>query len=464
MPTSADATGPGSTGAGPSPGRPVRRVSMTVRPGGALKGVVAVPGDKSTSHRAVILGSIAHGVTEVRGFLEGEDTLATVAACRAMGVHVERLAPGHLRVHGRGPRGLVAPSADLDLGNSGTGMRLLAGVLAGQSFPSRLVGDASLMRRPMGRIADPLALMGARVETGPDGRPPLGFAPAAGGLRGIEYRMPVASAQVKSCLLLAGLYASGRTCVEEPAPTRDHTERMLRGFGCPVEAGGGRVCVSGGAALRGIPLTVPGDISSAAFLVVAALVAAGSDVTIPGVGVNPTRTGVLDILREMGADIAVVGAREEGDEPVADLRVRASDLHGVDVPERLVPLAIDEFPAIFVAAAFARGRTRLTGAAELRVKESDRIAVMAEGLAALGVDATPTPDGMVIEGGAPRGGVVDSHGDHRVAMAFAVAGLRAAGEVVVRDCANVDTSFPGFAPVCKAAGLRIAVSEESAAR
>ena len=429
-------------------------VTFQVAPGGSLSGRLGVPGDKSISHRSVMLGALADGTTEVEGFLEGADSLATLAAFEAMGIRVEHPRRGRLVIHGRGLDGLRAPSAPLDLGNSGTSMRLLAGLLAGQRFDTTLVGDASLSRRPMRRVTEPLAAMGARIETTAEGTAPLrihGGVP----LHAIDYAMPVASAQVKSALLLAGLYADGVTRVTEPAPTRDHTERMLRALGAEVERDGDRVGVHGRPALRGTALTVPGDISSAAFFLVGASIAPGSDLTLPGVGINPTRTGVIEILRAMGAEIEISNRRDEGDEPVADLRVRARPLRGIEIPEPLVPLAIDEFPVLFVAAACAEGTTTLRGAEELRVKESDRIGVMAEGLNALGIDARPTADGMVVVGGALHGGRVASHGDHRVAMAFAIAALRAGGAVTVDDCANVDTSFPGFVASAAACGLRI---------
>jgi 3-phosphoshikimate 1-carboxyvinyltransferase len=430
---------------------------FTVAPGGALRGTLQVPGDKSISHRAVMLGALAAGVTEVAGFLEGADSLATLAAFEAMGITVDHPGPGRLRIHGRGLDGLRPPAASLDLGNSGTSMRLLAGLLAGQRFDTTLVGDPSLSRRPMRRVTAPLAQMGARIDSTAAGTAPLRI---HGGqpLHAIDYDLPVASAQVKSALLLAGLYASGTTRVTEPAPTRDHTERMLTALGARVERDGARVAVHGRPSLHGTALTVPGDISSAAFFLVGASIAPGSDLYLPGVGVNPTRTGVIDILRAMGADIELDRPRTEGGEPVADLRVRARPLHGIDIPAALVPLAIDEFPALFVAASCASGTTTLRGAAELRVKESDRIGVMAAGLAALGIDARATDDGMVIHGGALGGGRVDSHGDHRVAMAFAIAALRASGPLTVDDCANVDTSFPGFAASAAACGLHITAS------
>jgi len=425
-----------------------------IAPGGKLTGRVRVPGDKSISHRSIMLGSLAEGVTDITGFLEGEDSLATLAAFKSMGVAIEGPDRGRVSIQGVGLRGLTAPRQALDLGNSGTSMRLMTGLLAGQDFDSTLTGDASLSGRPMKRVVEPLTRMGAHITMTAAGTAPLAI---RGGMRlqGIDYVMPVASAQVKSCLLLAGLYASGRTCVTEPAPTRDHTERMLTGMGYPVQREAGRVCLEGGHGLQGISIDIPADISSAAFYLVGASIAPGSDLVLEHVGMNPTRTGVIDILLRMGADIRIDRPREVGGEPVADLHVRAAPLHGIDIPSELVPLAIDEFPVLFVAAACASGRTVLTGAEELRVKESDRIQVMADGLATLGIDATATPDGMVIEGGAFGGGVIDSHGDHRIAMAFAMAALRAHGSIEILDCANVNTSFPGFVELAEAAGLHI---------
>jgi 3-phosphoshikimate 1-carboxyvinyltransferase len=427
-----------------------------LQPGGSLRGRIRVAGDKSVSHRSIMLGAIAEGVTEITGFLEGEDSLATLNAFRAMGVTIEGPQEGKVVVHGVGLHGLRAPAGPLDLGNSGTSMRLLCGLLAGQAFDVELVGDSSLMSRPMRRVTEPLGKMGARISSTERGTAPLRI---SGGqtLRGIDYAMPVASAQVKSCLLLAGLYADGRTCVTEPAPTRDHTERMLSGMGYAVERMDGRACVQGGGKLSATRIDVPADISSAAFFLVGASIAGNSELLLEHVGINPTRTGVLEILRLMGADIDVLNRREIGGEPVADLRVRSAQLHGIDIPERLVPLAIDEFPVLFVAAACAEGRTVLTGAEELRVKESDRIQVMADGLQALGVAAQPTADGMVIEGGRLNGGAVDSRGDHRIAMSFAMAALCADGAIAIDDCANVNTSFPGF--VALASGVGLGISE-----
>jgi 3-phosphoshikimate 1-carboxyvinyltransferase len=350
--------------------------------------------------------------------------------------------------------GLKAPGAPLDLGNSGTSMRLLSGLLAGQGFEVTLVGDESLSGRPMRRVTEPLASMGAKVDTAEGGTAPLTIH-SGNRLHGMDYVLPMASAQVKSCVLLAGLYAEGETCVTEPAPTRDHTERMLEGFGYSLRRDGARVCLEGGGSLRACDIDVPADISSAAFFMVGASIAEGSDVTLEHVGVNPTRDGVINILRLMGADIEVINQRSVGGEPVADIRVRASRLHGIHIPEDQVPLAIDEFPAIFIAAACAEGETVLTGAEELRVKESDRIQVMADGLQTLGIVARPTADGVVIQGGRLGGGLVESHGDHRIAMAFAMAALRAQRKIEIRDCANVDTSFPGFVRLAKAVGLQI---------
>ena len=429
-----------------------------VVPGGALTGRIRVPGDKSISHRSIMLGAIAEGTTHVSGFLEGADTLATLDIFRALGVSIDGPQRGEVAVCGAGMHGLRAPRARLDCGNSGTSMRLLCGLLVGQSFDCELTGDDSLRRRPMQRVMDPLAQMGAVITATDDGRPPLKVHGVSDKLHGIDYRLLIASAQVKSALLLAGLYAGGRTCVTELAPTRDHTERMLQAFGCPVERIDNTVCVDGGAKLIATDIEVPADISSAAFFMVGAAIAPGSDVVLEHVGVNPTRTGVIDILRRMGADLTLLNERIAGGEPVADIRVRHSELHGIEIPPECVPLAIDEFPALFIAAANAFGTTVLSGAAELRVKESDRIQTMAEGLRALGVDATPTADGMRIAGGDYRGGVIDSHGDHRVAMAFAIAGLRAASAVTINDCANVATSFPGFPQLAAAAGLKVNVA------
>lgn len=428
---------------------------FTVKPGGALRGECRVPGDKSISHRAVMLGAIAEGETEVSGFLQGDDAMATLAAMRALGVRIEGPEQGRLRVHGVGLHGLQASAAPLDLGNSGTSMRLFSGLLAGQRFASELVGDQSLMRRPMRRVTDPLAAMGADITTTQVGTAPLQIHPVSG-LHGIDYALPVASAQVKSAILLAGLYADGETAVTEPAVTRDHTERMLAGLGYPIERTAARVALQGGGPLRGGIIDVPADISSAAFFLVGASIAPGSRVTLHDVGLNPTRTGVIDILRQMGAKIEITATQTQGGEPVGTIEVQTAKLKGIEIPLDLVPLAIDEFPALFIAAACAEGETVLRGAEELRVKESDRIAVMAEGLAALGAEVEPLPDGIRIIGGGLRGGEVHARGDHRIAMSFAMAGLVADGPIQIHDCAEVDTSFPGFVELAAAAGLNIA--------
>ncbi len=425
-----------------------------VQPGGRLTGPIRVPGDKSISHRSVMLGSIAEGTTHVRGFLEGEDAMATLAAMRALGVSIEGPVAGELTIHGVGLHGLSEPAQPLDLGNSGTSMRLFAGMLAGQPFTTEMRGDASLMRRPMRRVTGPLTRMGASIHTTGNGTAPLRIEPVSG-LRGLDYDMPVASAQVKSAVLLAGLYAKGSTRVSEPAVTRDHTERMLTALGYPVSAGGGVVALQGGGRLNAGTIEVPADISSAAFFLVGASIAPGSELVLEEVGLNPTRTGVIEILRQMGAPIEVEPLGEGDGEPVGRLTVRSADLQGIEIPPHLVPLAIDEFPAIFIAAACAQGETILSGAEELRVKESDRIAVMADGLTAMGIEVDTRPDGARIVGGRLQGAQVRAHGDHRVAMAFAMAGLVAEGPVEISQCAEVDTSFPGFVAMAAQAGLGI---------
>lgn len=429
-------------------------------PGGRLSGRIRVPGDKSISHRSIMLGSLAEGTTEVEGFLEGEDALATLQAFRDMGVVIEGPHHGRVTIHGVGLHGLKPAPGPIYLGNSGTSMRLLSGLLAAQSFDSTLTGDPSLSKRPMNRVANPLREMGAVIETAAEGRPPMVI---RGGhkLKGLTYTLPMASAQVKSCLLLAGLYADGKTTVTEPAPTRDHTERMLRGFGYSVNVDGATASVESGGKLKATHIEVPADISSAAFFLVAASIAEGSELVLEHVGINPTRTGVIDILRLMGADIRLENQREVGGEPVADLHVRAAKLKGIEIPEELVPLAIDEFPVLFVAAACAEGRTVLRGAEELRVKESDRIQVMADGLLTLGVKCEPTPDGIIIDGGQIGGGEVHGHGDHRIAMAFSVASLRANAPIRIHDCANVATSFPNFLALCAQVGIRVAQEVQS---
>jgi 3-phosphoshikimate 1-carboxyvinyltransferase len=431
-----------------------------VQPVAGVAGAVRVPGDKSISHRALMLGGIAEGITEVRGFLESEDCLATMKAMRALGVRVDQTGVREVRVHGVGLRGLKAAAHALDMGNSGTAMRLMTGLLAGQSFDSELIGDASLMKRPMERAAVPLRQMGASIETA-SGKPPVRIKSGAK-LSGIRYQLPVASAQVKSAVLLAGLYANGPTIVIEPAVTRDHTERMLLSFGCRIDAAHGEVQLTPPSRLESCSLEVPGDFSSSAFFMVAGSISSGPGLIITGVGVNPTRTGLLDILALMGADLRLVNHRSAGAEPVADIEVRPARLQGIRVPEHLVPLAIDEFPVLFIAAACAQGETVVTGAEELRVKESDRIAVMADGLKAMGVECEVLADGIRIQGrgeaAAPAifsGGTIDSHGDHRIAMSFAVASIRSRAPIKILDVANVATSFPDFPGIARSAGLNL---------
>ena len=427
--------------------------SFRVEPGGALRGELRVPGDKSVSHRSLMLGAIADGRSEIEGFLAGADCLATLAALREMGVDIDQPGPTEVRVSGVGLHGLRAPSGALDMGNSGTAMRLFAGLLSAQAFDTVLTGDESLSARPMERVAAPLREMGASIDS-TDGRPPLHI---HGGrlLAGIDYRMPVASAQVKSALLLAGLYARGATRVTEPAITRDHSERMLRQFGADVVRDGATVTLQPGA-LTASRVTVPGDLSSAAFLLLGACAGRGSELRIDGVGLNPTRTGILRILELMGADLRIEERpATAGSEPLGRITVRHAQLRGTAIPPELVPLAIDEFPVVFVAAALADGVTTITGAEELRHKESDRIAAMADGLRELGIGVEEFPDGARIQGGQLDGGHIDSRGDHRIAMAFAMAGLAAGGVIEIANTDNVDTSFPGFAALVRQAGLAL---------
>lgn len=425
-----------------------------VGPGGALVGRLRVPGDKSISHRVVMLGALASGDSHATGFLQSEDTRATIAAFRAMGVVIDADGPGEVHIQGVGIHGLRAASGPLDLGNSGTSARLLCGLLAGQDFASELTGDRSLTRRPMLRVVEPLRAMGARIDTSDAGTLPLHIDGSP--LHGIDYTLPVASAQLKSCLLLAGLYADGETVIHEHTPTRDHTERMLAACGWPLQRNdSGSLHIRAGGELQPFDLEVPADISSAAFYLAGASMAPGSDVLLESVGINPTRAAVIDILKMMGADIAVENRRELAGEPVADLHVCYAPLQGISIPEALVPIAIDEFPAILVAAAIAEGTTELRGAAELRVKESDRIQTVADGLAALGIDTQVLDDGLIVHGGRLNGGHINSHGDHRIAMAFAMAALVADGPVEIDDCANVATSFPGFVDTARSLGLDI---------
>jgi len=444
-------------------------INYRISPGGKLSGRFSVPGDKSISHRALMLSSIAEGQSRITGFLDGEDTLATMAAFRAMGVKIkhssENEVPGNkvlgnqVIVDGVGMQGLSTPGKALDLGNSGTSVRLLSGLLAGLGIECELVGDESLMTRPMRRIVDPLQTMHASITCSDDGTLPIHIKGGAS-LTAIDFEMPVASAQLKSSLLLAALNADGRTCIHEPVATRDHTERMLKQFSYKIECAGSTIAVTGGGVLKATNIEVPADISSAAFFIIGACIAEGSDIIIENVGINPNRDAVIQILREMGADITLLDKRVVSGEPVADIQVKSSELHGIDIQESLIPGAIDEFPAIMIAAACANGKTSLIGAGELRVKESDRIAAIANGLQTLGIDVDEQPDGMTVTGGSISGGEINSFTDHRIAMAFAIAGLRASSAIMIKDCANVETSFPGFVTVAKSAGLDLVVEEQ----
>ncbi len=418
-----------------------------------LSGNLTVPGDKSISHRSVILGSIAEGASHITGILEGDDVVATISAFRKLGVQITGPSEGELVINGVGKNGLFGPTDALDLGNSGTSMRLLCGLLSGQRFDTTLEGDESLSKRPMRRVIEPLAQMGAQIESA-DGCAPL-FIKGQGGLGSIDYRLPVASAQVKSALLLAGLYGEGKTTVFEPVLTRDHTERMLAAFSSNPFKKTNPCEVFGSLSLKGQRIEVPADISSAAFFLVAASLIPRSDLLLLNVGINPTRDAVLKILGLMGAQIEVLNRRENALEPVCDLRVRHSALHGIDIPPDLVANAIDEFPVLSIAAGGAKGLTRLRGAAELRVKESDRIAAMVQGLQRLGIEVEEFPDGMDIVGGVFGEGAVESHGDHRIAMAFAVAGGVAEGPVKILNADNVKTSFPDFPRTASRAGLSV---------
>lgn len=416
--------------------------NLISRPVRSINGIISVPGDKSISHRAIIFGAIAKGTTRVSGFLDGEDCVATLRAFKSMGVNIEGPNNQEVVIHGVGKYGLCAPKSVIDCGNSGTSIRLLAGLLAGQSFSSELTGDESLLKRPMLRISNPLTSMGAKLTT-IDGKPPISIH-GTNGLLGIDYTMPEASAQVKSCLLLAGLYAKGTTRITETSVSRDHTERMLSTFAYPLIKQENTLIINAESECQATPIAVPGDISSAAFFIVAATIIPGSDITIRNVGINPTRIGVIHILRQMGANIEIQNPRQFGEEPVADLKIVYSPLRGIIIDSTMVPLAIDEFPIIFIAAACAKGTTELHDAKELRFKESDRIGAMVEGLLALGIDAQALEDGVIIQGGSLSGGKVESRGDHRIAMSFLVAGAVSSTEITVNDCANIATSFPNF--------------------
>jgi 3-phosphoshikimate 1-carboxyvinyltransferase len=428
--------------------------NFIVKPSSPLLGVLRVPGDKSISHRCIMFGALANGITEISGFLEGEDALATLKAFQDMGVKIERNI-GKIIIYGVGMFGLSAPKNPLDLGNSGTAMRLMLGILAAQDFDAELVGDTSLSARPMGRVIVPLTKMGAVIQSN-EGKPPLKI---KGGqtLSAIDYTLPVASAQVKSCILLAGLYAQGQTCIDEGEITRDHTERMLKSFNYPVNTQSRRICIQGGGALKAHDIQVPSDISSAAFFIVAGLIAPNSNINIERVNINPTRTGVIDILKLMGGDITLENQCEIGGELVADIRVKSSQLCGIEIPKSLVPLAIDEFPVVFIAASCAKGETHLSGARELRVKESDRIQVMADGLDILGISNTVLEDGIKIQGGAfqaPKK-VIKSHHDHRISMAFAVVSCACQFQFEIEGVDNVKTSFPNFVELANLLGMQI---------
>lgn len=423
-----------------------------------ISGEITVPGDKSISHRAIMLGALAEGTTEVSGFLEGEDCLSTMRAFQAMGVPIIHHGEGRVTIHGQGLHGLTAPKNPLDVGNSGTSMRLMAGVLAGQNFSSTLIGDSSLMKRPMRRVTAPLSQMGANITTSENGTAPLHIVGKP--LKGIRFEMQVASAQLKSCLLLAGLYAEGETHITECGISRDHSERMLKGFGVHIEKHGDTLSIKGGQTLKACDIIVPSDISSAAFFIVAALIAESGKLLIQNVGMNPTRAAVVEILQQMGGDIRLLNQREAGGEPVADLEIHASKLHGIKIPEPLVPIAIDEFPILFIAAACAEGETIATDLGELRVKESDRLAAMENGLKACGIDCTATETTMTIRGGkAFQKATVDSLGDHRIAMSFAIAALQANAPITILDCKNVATSFPTFRDLAAKIGMNIEVSD-----
>jgi len=415
---------------------------LSVRKSGSLRGEIEVPGDKSISHRALIFSSIADGNSTIRGLLKGEDNMATLKAFRKMGIDIEE-GDGSIVVHGKGLHGLSEPDDVIDAGNSGTTIRLLSGLLSGQNFYSVITGDRYLRQRPMKRIVEPLSVMGATIM-GRDGGNKAPLSIKGSKLRGIDYISPVASAQVKSAVILAGLYAEGLTSVTEPLISRDHTERMLSYFGASIKRKGRSVSIESGQRLEGRDIVVPGDISSAAFFMVAALITEGSELRIGNVGVNPTRTGIIDILKSMGGNIELVGEREVAGEPVADIVVRSSRLRGIEIKGDLIPRAIDELPVAAVAASFAEGMTTISGARELRVKETDRIATMAEELGKAGIEVETADDGMTIRGGRPAGAEFMSHGDHRIAMSMAVCGVAAEGESVVSDTECIDTSFPGF--------------------
>jgi len=429
-------------------------LNYQIKPGGSLRGTIQIPGDKSISHRAIMLGAIAEGTTCINNFLSGKDCLATLNAFRTMGVNISQAAENQIIINGVGLHGLQTPKKTIDLGNSGTSTRLLTGLLAGQNFNSCLTGDESLCKRPMARVTNPLRQMGAHIKLCDNNFPPISIS-GTQNLQGIHYEMPIASAQVKSSLLLAGLYTKGETIIEEPEPSRDHTERMLENFGCKIQRINNAIYLQPPIKLNATNINIPSDISSAAFFTVGASIAQGSDILLPKIGINPTRTGVITILQKMGADIQLLNQQIQSGEPIADIRVKSAVLQGIEIPTELVSLAIDEFPIVFIAAACAKGRTILRGAAELRVKESDRIQTMAAGLIRLGIQVEVLADGIVIHGGILQGGEINSYGDHRVAMAFAMAALATSDTIYIQNCVNVATSFPDFVAVARRAGLSI---------
>lgn len=428
-------------------------LNFTSNPVKTIKGNIVVPGDKSISHRAIIFGSLAKGTSVIDGFLDSDDCLATLKAFQDMGVFIEGPKNQQVIIYGVGKYGLKKPQSIIDCGNSGTSIRLLAGLLAAQSFDSELSGDESLLKRPMLRVSKPLMQMGAQITT-TEGKPPIKIK-GGSSLTAIDYLMQEASAQVKSCILLAGIYARGFTRITEPNVSRNHSELMLKAFSYPVEQQNNAVIINGDSQLIATKLNIPGDISSAAFFIVAATIIPDAKLTINNVGVNPTRTGIINILKQMGADITLSNERHYGEELVADLHIRHAPLKGINIAAELVSLAIDEFPIIFIAAACAEGETRLHGAKELRLKESDRINAMVEGLNQVGIDVEAFSDGALIKGGRIQGGHVDSQGDHRIAMAFAIAGAVSQNPIHIKNCANVATSFPNFVATANALHLHI---------
>ena len=436
-------------------------MDLIVRSNVCLNGQISVPGDKSISHRVAIIASLSEGTTFITGFLEGQDCLATLNVMKALGVTIEHVDPQTIKIQGVGLSGLSEPYGPLDCGNAGTLMRLVAGVLAAQNFTSTLVGDESLSKRPMERIILPLRQMGAHI-TGIQKENKICAPLTIKGkpLHGIEYTLPVESAQIKSCLLFAGLYAQNKTIIHEKGECRDHTERLLRAFGCDIDIEHNRITLTPGTPLKGQSVQIPGDISSAAFFIATASMQKGAQLLVKNVGINPKRIGLIHILRQMGANITFKNHRELNNESVADIEVRGTQLKGITVPTQWAVSAMDEFPIIFIVASCALGETIISGVSELRVKESDRLAVMCQGLKALGISVNELIDGVVIQGGQLTGGTVDSCGDHRVAMAFAMAGFLAQDEIIIKDCMNIFTSFPNFCDLASNVGLNIKTIKE----